>query len=300
VLCLVFVRCKQSEQAEVQRRQRLAIMSSSLQRTRIDNLVNPTKGTSLAGEVRFSQPWIGSDDSLSFVKGTFDGSFYYPISAGAVLATRLRLGAIGGGKLPPQQERLYAGGATSVRGFQQNELGSVVYLVDTSQVVVTQANDTTYYSAKPGARAQRTIPVGGNQLVVANLELRLRDPFFPNLLQYVLFTDAGDVWTRQPGVEHIGFTRLYVTPGLGIRVFSPVGPISVNAGYNPYGSPGSPAYFPNGSGRLVCVSPGAPPFSVGASDTVPQSPDCPATFFQPRRTSFLKKIALTISIGTGF
>jgi outer membrane protein assembly complex protein YaeT len=301
VLCLVFVRCDPASQAEAQQRQRLAILSSSLQRTHIDNLVNPTSGSSLAGELRFSQPWIGSDDSLSFVKGTFDGSFYYPVSSGIVVATRLRLGAIGGGKLPPQQERLYAGGATSVRGFQQNELGSVVYLLDSSQVSFQTVNDTTYYTAKPGVRAQRTIPVGGNQLVVANAELRLRDPFFPDLLQYVLFTDAGDVWTRQPGVRHLGFTRLFVTPGVGIRVFSPVGPISVNAGYNPYGSPGSPAYFPDRTGTLVCVSPGAPAVTVGPAGTVTQGvADCPATFYQPRRNSFLKKIALTISIGTGF
>jgi outer membrane protein assembly complex protein YaeT len=300
VLCLVFVRCDAASQDEAQLRQRLAIVSASLQQTHIDNLVNPTKGTALAGEVRFSQPWIGSNDSLSFVKGTFDGSFYYPISSGAVLATRIRLGAIGGGKLPPQQERLYAGGATSVRGFQQNELGSVVYLLDASQVTVVKMGDTSYYTANPGVRAQRTIPVGGNQLVVANAELRLRDPFFPNLLQYALFTDAGDVWTRQPGVENLGFTRLFVTPGVGIRVFSPVGPISVNAGYNPYGSPGSPAYFPDQSGKLVCVSPDAPAVTQVNGGPLLQDSNCPATFFQPRRTSFLKKIALTISIGTGF
>ncbi|MEO6878020.1 MAG: POTRA domain-containing protein, partial [Gemmatimonadaceae bacterium] len=136
ILCVVFVRCDEVSQAAAQRRQRLAIMSTSFQRTRVDNPVSPASGTSLAGELRFSEPWIESDTSLKFVKGTFDGSYYYPISSGAVLATRLRLGAIGGGKLPPQQERLYAGGATSVRGFQQNELGSVVYLLDASAIVV--------------------------------------------------------------------------------------------------------------------------------------------------------------------
>jgi outer membrane protein assembly complex protein YaeT len=303
ILCVVFALCENDLQAAAQQRQRLAIMSASLQRTRIDNPVSPTSGTSVVGELRFSEPWIASDTGLKFVKGTFDGSFYYPISSGAVLATRLRLGAIGGGKLPPQQERLYAGGATSVRGFQQNELGSVAYLLDASAIVVDTLNDSTYaYSAKPGARAQRTVPVGGNQLVVANAELRLRDPFFPNLLQYVLFTDAGEVWTRQQGVQNLGFTRLSITPGVGIRVFSPVGPISINAGYNPYGSPAARAFFPDRTGNspLICVSPGAPQVRVASDGALVQDTHCPASFFQPRSTGFFKKIALTISIGSGF
>lgn len=302
ILCLVFAKCDQASQEEAQRRQRLAIVSAALQRTRVDNQVDPTSGTSLAGELRFSEPWIASDDSVKFVKGTFDGSFYFPITSRTVIATRLRVGAIGGGRLPPQQERLYAGGATSVRGFQQNELGSVVYLVDSASVNITQIGDTTFvYQAKPGVRAQRTIPVGGNQLIVANVELRLRDPFFPNLLQYVLFTDAGQVWTRQPDVANLGFTGLSVTPGFGLRIASPVGSININAGYNPYGSESAQVYFPARTANSpLCVSPGSAIIvrKIGAN-LVQDSGECPATFKQPKSSNFFKRLALTISIGAG-
>ncbi|MDB4876868.1 MAG: surface antigen [Gemmatimonadetes bacterium] len=308
-LCLIFSRCTQPQQDEIQRRLRSAIASVALRRTRTDNPVDPTSGTSVAGELRLSEPWLGSDTALKFIKGTFDGSWFYPLPSRAVLATRLRLGAVGGTKLPTPEERLYAGGATSVRGFQQNELGSVVYLLNSDAVAIKAIDDTTFeYTVIDGKRAQRTVPVGGNQLIVANVELRLRDPFFPELLQYALFTDAGEVWTRQPGVKNLGFTRLAVTPGIGVRISSPVGPINVNAGYNPYGSPAAQAYFPEGSAPnapLICVSPtGSAPILVHKDPStgalVQENTGCPATFRQPQSSNFFKKLTLTISIGNSF
>src|SRR6185437_716192 len=150
VLCAVFSRCSAPEQAEVQRRLPLAIASASIQRTRTDNPFDPSSGDVLAAEVRGAAPVIGSDPSLSFLKGTIDGSWYYKVRSRTVLAFRLRAGAISGGtetgggaRLPPPQERLYAGGANSVRGYQQNELGSLVYLLDTASVETVHLSGDT-------------------------------------------------------------------------------------------------------------------------------------------------------------
>ena len=59
-----------------------------------------------------------------------------------MVAFRLRGGAVFGrtlgsetGFIPPQ-ERLYAGGPTSVRGFSQNELGSAIYIAQSYRVVL--------------------------------------------------------------------------------------------------------------------------------------------------------------------
>jgi outer membrane protein insertion porin family/translocation and assembly module TamA len=117
-------------------------------------------------------------------------SWYRPVVGGAVLALRARAGAVVGTRLNdsttrfiPPQERLYAGGPNSVRGFRQNELGPVVYTVrgyDTVAVanpatgeVATYFRDTT----SGGRRVDRTVPTGGNAVLVGNAELRFPSPF---------------------------------------------------------------------------------------------------------------------------
>jgi outer membrane protein assembly complex protein YaeT len=311
-LCVVFSRCDEQTQKDIQRPLRLAVASASIQRIRLDNTVDPRTGTVLGGEFRFAAPFTGSDPSQSFAKATMDASWYVPLRSHVVFATRLRAGAIGATHLPPPQERLYAGGANSVRGFQQNEVGSVVYLLDSVAVRPTKIDDTTYvFTSVPGQPNRRIVPVGGNTLLVANAELRVRDPFFPDLLQYVLFTDAGQVWTRQAGDRHLGFTSLLVTPGVGLRVFSPIGPISVNAGYNPYKSISGQAFFPSavdqfgkGKAPLICVTaPGDTPvplFIHKNGDIEQDIASCPSSFAPSQSTNFLSRFKLTLSIGTAF
>src|SRR4029079_15983036 len=123
-----------------------------------------------------------------FFKMTGDLSLYRPMTSRTTLAMRYRAGFVTAGRtagtnLPPTQERLYAGGATSVRGFQQNELGPLIYLLDSSKVrIVPLRPETVAVVAKPNVSDNRRIPVGGNRLSVLNLELRIRDPFFPDLI----------------------------------------------------------------------------------------------------------------------
>ena len=136
------------------------------------------------------------------------------MSKNFVIAARISGGLINapadstGAKLPPYQERLFAGGPNSVRGFAQNLLGPVVYLVGTGQfnvdtVAHTPASTTTTYVLKDANPVTRTQPLGGNALFVFNAEFRIRDPFLPNLLQYVPFVDGGQVWTQVPNVKQL-------------------------------------------------------------------------------------------------
>jgi hypothetical protein len=140
--------------------------------------------------------------------------------------------------------------------------------------------------------------------------LRIRDPFFPALLEYVPFIDGGQVWTRQVGGKNLNLEALAVTPGLGLRVFTPIGPIQMNAGYNPNRSRPGPAYFPTpvvaGSTRapLICVtSPGDTPIPVRQVKDGPIEQDiaaCPATFVPARASGFFSRFVLTLSINTAF
>ena len=85
-------------------------------------------------------------------------------------------------------------------------------------------------------------------------------PYIPERLQIAFFADAGQVWTRGgTGVEQ-SFGSLRVTPGLGMRLASPVGPIRLDIGFNPYNRQAGSAYFDAPDERweapLYCISPG--------------------------------------------
>lgn len=329
VLCAIFTRCTETERNDVTRRLRLGIASASIQRTRTDNLVAPTRGYSTGMELRYSAPFLASDDELRFFKGTAEYAMYRTMKRGVVFAARARGGFIRGGNekdgntLPPPQERLYAGGPTTVRGYQQNQLGPQVYLLDDNGVTFCRGHsvqcdtlpsfdfarentDSFYIQAKPGQRQQRSIPSGGNLLAVLNAELRIRDPFFTDLLEYVPFVDAGQVWITQ--VQQKLHGGLAVTPGLGVRYYSPVGPVQLNLGYNRNdGIPGNayftiPANAGGAGGRpLLCVTPvGGRPNVITTTGGLTQPETACDNFVPPGRGGFFRHINLTLSIGTDF
>jgi outer membrane protein assembly factor BamA len=141
----------------------------------------------------------------------------------------------------PLPERLYAGGATSIRGFGINDAGP--------------RDLVTGY------------PVGGSAVVVNSVELRLPPPTLPyvgNSISFVLFHDMGNVFQHpgdmftsirnfhQPDQATCSQTLPTGTPvatlevtngvcnfnyysqdlGLGVRYKTPVGPIRVDFSYN--------------------------------------------------------------------
>jgi outer membrane protein insertion porin family/translocation and assembly module TamA len=322
ILCGVFNRCTPQDQDDVQRSLPIAVASAALQRSTTDNQVIPTRGYTAGIEARYSAPWFASDPTQQFFKVTTDASWYRQLVRGVTFVGRVSGGVIRGGteengtRLPPPQERLYAGGAQSDRGFQQNELGPQVYLLDTAaftkQPVITPGtNDTTAvnYVAKPGSRSFRSIPVGGNTSVVMNAELRLRDPFFPNFIEYVPFLDAGQVWTGQVGKSRFNLNDLQYTPGLSVRYFSPIGPIQGNLGYNPYGSRAGQAFFAapidptTNKAPLICVTgPGEAPLPVTRvnGQLVQDLAACPNTYVPAPSPGIFSRLRFTLSINANF
>jgi hypothetical protein len=139
-----------------------------------------------------------------------------------------------------------------------------------------------------------------------NAELRIRDPFFPQLFEYVPFLDVGQVWTREPGSERLNLARMAVTPGIGLRVFTAVGAIQGNVGYNGAQPRPGPLYFAQpvnsaGQAPLVCVTaPGEALVPVAFKNGVYDNPTCPATFVPARGSNFFSKLTLTLSVGTAF
>jgi len=312
VLCALFSRCDDASRREISRRATLGVASAVLSRARVDHMVSPTRGTIARVELRSSASSLfGTDSALFFNKASGDISVYLPLGWRNVVSLRVRAGAVFGRRLTdslpfvPPQERLYAGGASSIRGFQQNELGDVVYIARDREVQRDTVSATPNYTVANTAPYERVVPLGGNTLFVTNIEYRVRDPFIlPSLLQYIFFVDGGDVWNRTSTLS------IKWTPGIGIRALTPVGPVQANFGWNRYARPGGAMYFEDPSratslvrpdiSPLYCVSPGNT-IVLDRRDGVLQPPlvggECPRTYLPRSRRSGL---TITVSIGSDF
>jgi outer membrane protein insertion porin family/translocation and assembly module TamA len=323
LFCAVFNLCDAAEVTQIQRTQKLAVLSLSATRDHSNSILSPTRGSIIRLEARNSSPEVFSSRDLQFNKFVGDASRYIGVGGGDVLAFRLRGGTVFGRtfgsvtEFIPPQERLYAGGPTSVRGFAQNELGSLIYIArgyqqGISTDPITGQPDIVLFSADSGYR--RIVPVGGNSLVVGNVELRLPSPFLSDLLQFTVFTDAGEVWNRG-ATSTLSGVSLKVTPGVQVTAFSPVGPVRVSIGYNPYRRPPGPLYYEatNEGGALLCVSPGntiPTHFNTDANGNTVITQDqktptgialrCPATFQPPKDNRFRNKLTFSFAIGQAF
>ncbi|WP_058189627.1 outer membrane protein assembly factor [Terracidiphilus gabretensis] len=223
-----------------------------------DTRDNPTDAT--RGSYTSFQEFISSAQSgaqAQFNRIDLSNSSYYTFDKGKIVFARnTRYGqerAFGNasGELLPLPERLYAGGATSLRGFSSNAAGP--------------------------RDPQTGFPIGGAGALINSLELRLPPPtlpYFGNTLSFVLFhdmgnvfTNAGDIWAsairvRQPdrdtckiltqpnpgnpplmplppgpststGLQGAcSFNYFSHTLGLGLRYHTPVGPVRFDFSYN--------------------------------------------------------------------
>ena len=158
-----------------------------------DSLLDPTEGYRLS---LLATPWAGVFDNEATTFGIVDanGSAYIPIDRRHryVIATRGRLAAIFAESRDrvPAQQRLYAGGGGSVRGFENRFVGPL------------DDDDD---------------PIGGLTAAELGLELRLRFGDFG----VVPFVDAGVV-SEELFDE---YDEVRFGAGIGGRYYSPIGPV---------------------------------------------------------------------------
>ncbi len=315
LFCAVFNLCTAEERDRVQRNQRLGVVNAVVVHDATNDPIAPSSGTLSRFEVRHASPLVLSDSGLQFNTLLAETSRYIAIGGGNVLAMHIRGGLVFGrnfrtnaGFIPPQ-ERLYAGGPSSVRGFAQNELGAVTYIApsyDTVTVPDIGGQTNTYFRYLGTAKPKRVVPVGGNSLVVANLELRLRSPVLPDVLQFGVFVDAGDVWNRGAGTTFGGY-QIKVTPGVQVAALTPVGPVRVVVGYDPYPQPVGPLYYESNAdaGALPCVAPGntlrvTTDYADPAHPVAVQAPGVCAGYKPPTNRSFGQRLTFGLAIGQAF
>lgn len=219
-----------------------------------DSPMDAHRGTYTSFQEFLSQERFGAQ--AEFNRVDVSNSSYYQFDKGRFVVARnsryAQERAFGDGsqELIPLPERIYAGGAVSLRGFSQNAAGP--------------------------RDPQTGFPIGGAGALINSTELRLPPPTLPwfgDSLSFVLFEDMGNVFrdasqawpsalrVRQPdrqacmqlepvppppaqpaqptgpdtstGVHGLcSFDYFSHAPGLGMRYHTPVGPIRLDFSYN--------------------------------------------------------------------
>ena len=282
VYCSVFQACTEADQAFLAQERPFAGIGVTAVRRRTDAVLDPSTGSFATATWLTSTPALGSDPFFSFNRGEASFASYYRVGRRSVLGWRVWAGAIikklvrtssDTARYVPPEHRFYAGGPNSVRGFSPNELGPLVYVT----------RDTTAFDTAAAARGDtiytdlRVSPTGGSSALVANVELRVPAPVFGSRMHLSFFVDVGQVWDTEQGL-YFSLADLRLTPGVGLRFATPLGPVRVEAGYNGYAREVGPLYFETDS-SIVRVR---------------------EAYSTPRPTSFFRRLTFQFAVGPTF
>jgi outer membrane protein assembly factor BamA len=208
---------------------RLSILSSGVTWDRRDTPLSPTRGTFITADVETAARAIASE--VGYVKAFFQASAFQALNAKTVLAMRGEVGLARGFARTvsvvdadgqpvldvsgqpilqtvsdvPASQRFFAGGGTTVRGFQTDRLGV------------------------PEILNADGLSLGGNGVVVLNAELRrIVGTVLSRNFAVVGFLDGGNVFAHASDID---LGRLRSSVGGGVRWDSPLGPLRFDVGF---------------------------------------------------------------------
>ncbi len=261
--CVDYGVCDSTSIATLQLHHRLSPVGLLVQSDRSDSPLGPTRGYRARAEIEHaSQPTV-SDYAYTRAHGEY--ALYTPLGNRRVLAAHVRVGFVRpllgntDGVVHPRK-RFYAGGAMSVRGYGENQLGPRILTLPHGYLIhATDANgnpcdafsqairfcdpntaaDSTAPFNRVGVDKFTPRPLGGTSILEGSVEYRLPLPFLSNLVGAV-FVDGAAVGEQVIDPLGAGLSTLAnlvrgkaaITPGFGVRYYSPVGPIRIDVGIN--------------------------------------------------------------------
>ena len=162
---------------------------------RFDNLFDPRSGYGLTSDLGWSSSAVGSD--LEYVSWLTNFTLALEPFSGSTWIQTARVGIaepLKGTSLD-RAVRFFAGGQSSIRGFDLNSVGPVTYGIEGTLV-----------------------PAGGGGLFILNEELRI--PVWGSL-RAAVFADIGQVWPSWSEAD-LDFS---IGVGIGVRWSTPIGPV---------------------------------------------------------------------------
>lgn len=209
---------------------------------------DPTRGEFLTAEYNVSVPFLGANIGFQKFQASYYRFYTVPFLKNTTFAARGVLGLanvfakgnrFSSSQFPglegilPISERFFAGGSTSLRGFDFESAGPRVVIVPQGTFRNRQGDIVTLNPF--------TVPFGGNALAIVNLEARVP---LTNSIRAVPFYDGGNVFRRVRDifkapdvpannvVEQNLTARWTHTFGLGLRLKTPIGgEFGVDYGY---------------------------------------------------------------------
>jgi outer membrane protein insertion porin family len=177
-----------------------------LSRDTVNNRFEPSSGQVFSAFTTLAEPWLGGTNS--FLSFNLDYGIYVPLFWRIVYGFHTHFAYVHPfeSQVIPVSERLYIGGATTVRGFKPRYVGPMF-------------DDR---------------PIGGNKAWYLNNELTF--PLFWTF-RGAFFFDAGNAWLE---TQNIDPSSMRIGAGAGVRFLSPLGPIRLDYGFNLFPRPHEP------------------------------------------------------------
>jgi outer membrane protein assembly factor BamA len=257
--CINYGVCDNQTVESLRLHQRLSPFQISAAVDRSDIPFSPTKGYIARVELEHASRLTVSDYRFNrvFAEVSMYTHFRYPSRdpRSQVLAGNFRVGwvnALSGGRagdLLHPRKRFYAGGSHSVRGYDENQLGPRILTIAPVELAMVGCDSTAADFLRCAAdslsapaavnrfnkRQFTPRPTGGRSLIEGSVEYRM--PFRPRM-GWVVFLDAARIGGNELAESDTTIAlpgKFAITPGVGFRYKSPVGPVRIDLGFNPGG-----------------------------------------------------------------
>ncbi len=184
-------------------------LTGTLRRDTLDVAFNPSRGSNNFVQVEYA----GLGGTNYFTKYTGGSGWYFPLPYNTTFFAHGKIGYVQenpGGKLP-LYEKFYLGGINSLRGFK---FASV--------------------SPRDPLTGDR---IGGEKMLQFNFEFIF--PLIPDAgIKGLVFFDAGNVWLKK---DDYSLDDLRQSVGVGVRWYSPIGPLRLEYGWTVRREEGDPS-----------------------------------------------------------